>query len=102
MKNIELISLENKLEHFILRFHREKINFFEGADFGSKRPPPPFRFVPNQDRAAAPMYSVGYIGGVPVQTTTNALAGIDSRHGGRRMWWCGGRSRWSRDMYERK
>ncbi len=39
ISNIELIPLENKLEHFILRFHREKMNFFEGADFDSKRPP---------------------------------------------------------------
>jgi len=44
MGNIELIPLENKLEHFILRYHREKINFFEGADFGSKQPPS-FYFV---------------------------------------------------------
>jgi hypothetical protein len=40
ISNIELIPLENKLEHFIiLSFQREKNGFFEGADFGSKRPP---------------------------------------------------------------
>jgi hypothetical protein len=32
---IELILLKNKLEHIILRFHREKINFSEGADFSA-------------------------------------------------------------------
>jgi len=44
MSSMRLIPLENKLKYIILKFHREKIKFCEGADFGLKRSPSFFIF----------------------------------------------------------